>query len=264
MRFLRNRATRLLPLALPLALSLIVVAGLSGCTQVYDDTKGWGNDVESWFRRDVLKTIPPLDGEQQNEAPEPAMAALDLAVLETGRTTSAVATSQAPQSGMVTSLAPQMPVTAAGHADAQQSHNATTEAQQLYPQMAGKAAHEAPADRLASVEKHAAPAKPAKTRTDAADHGAVTTPAMALHLSSNKTKEGAMKEWIQLKTAFPNLLKDLHLDIERTDLGEKGVFYRVLAGSFENQSAAREACSQLRSKKQFCAVMAAPKANSHG
>ena len=120
----------------------------------------------------------------------------------------------------------------------------------LYPQTAGKAPQSSAAEK----------SKKPEVEHKAQQHAASVPSSMALHLSSNKTEAAAKQEWGQLKSAFPQLLGGLSLDIERTDLGKKGVFYRVLAGSFADKPAAAQICSQLKKKQQYCAVMRAPKA----
>lgn len=298
-----SKKTGIRPIAL---LSLVGLIGLSGCQQTYDDTKGWGNDVEAWFRDDFIRHVeasieiieeeiagpgetmvaqepesqepegqdPASDSAEaaamsegevmmpkgttaegkmaQPEMTKPEMAKAEMAETETTPPSASPERSanQEAQETQVASTAPEVPVMAAKKAAMEKKSRApvgSQNAQQnLYPQTAGKPAPEPAAEAKASKPQKAA-GKPA---------------GMALHLSSNRTKESASREWTQLKTAFPEQLGNLDLKIARTDLGEKGVFFRVMAGSFTDKSSASRICAELRKKKQYCAVMRAPKAAS--
>lgn len=270
----------------PLALiSLIGLIGLSGCQQTYDDTKGWGNDVEAWFREDFIKSVEASieiieeeitgpgetsvaqaaegqdaaddaamsDGEvmmPKGKAADGTMAKPEMAKAEMNTSSASPKNSagQQAQETQVASTAPELPAMAVKKAPMQKKPAAAAGSQNpqqnLYPQTAGKPAPEPAAQPKASKPQKAA-SKP---------NG------MALHLSSNRTKESANREWAQLKAAFPEQLGSLDLEIARTDLGAKGVFFRVIAGSFTDKSSAARICAELRKKKQYCAVMQAPKA----
>ncbi len=52
-----------------------------------------------------------------------------------------------------------------------------------------------------------------------------------------------------------DLLGGLTLTVERADLGEKGVFYRVQAGPVADEAAARKLCAALGERKQACLVV---------
>lgn len=265
----RNQTSPVIrPCAVLLALAALT---LSGCSQVYDDTKGWGNDVEAWFRQDVLAPIgAEMRGEPyppRNEAPalaqdraEPpqqpeamAKAASDRAVKESMAKDS-MAKDSLPKDTVVASTDSRLPAVTAAPAKQRAAEkpaqaNAAPLGANVYPQTAGKAAGAAEtkkSDDMKMAAKNATAANPAAA-------------AMALHLSSNKSKESAMREWGQLKSAFPEQLGGLKLNIARTDLGKKGVFYRVLAGPFDDKPSAAQVCSQLKKKQQYCAVMPAPK-----
>lgn len=288
-----SKKTGIWPIAL---LSLVGLIGLSGCQQTYDDTKGWGNDVEAWFRDDFIKHVeasieiieeeiagpgetavaqepesqdPASDSAEAAAMPEgkvmmpknttaegkmaqPEMAKAEMAKTETNASSASPERSanQAAQETQVASTAPELPAMAAKKAAMEKNSRVPVDSrnaqQNLYPQTASKPAPEPAAGAKASKPQKAA-GKPA---------------GMALHLSSNRTKESANREWTQLKTAFPEQLGNLDLKIARTDLGEKGVFFRVMAGSFTDKSSASRICAELRKKKQYCAVMEAPKAAS--
>ncbi len=245
-----------------LLVSLVAGLALSGCSQIYDDTKGWGNDVEAWFRADVLAPIgaeirgepyPPRENTpavaQGTAEPATQMAAAQEAKSDPMMKKS-MAKDQMAKDTRIASTSSSLP--AATRAPSEQPKPAQTNSNELganvYPQTAGKAPEKAP------MEKPAMAAKETESAVMTKPAGA----AMSLHLSSNKTKDSAMREWAQLKTAFPKQLGELKPEIARTDLGKKGIFFRVLAGPFKDKPAAAQVCSELKKKQQYCAVMPAP------
>ncbi len=246
---LQRRFSAIRPLTLVFLLALL---GLTGCAKVYDDTKGWGNDVEAWFRRDVIQGIKTSFENIDQEpgaavAQAPAMAkpeGEDKPMMAPAATAGAPAASQEIE---VASTAPEIPATTAKAKTQTAATAGHSAAKNIYPQTAGQ-----PASKPAATP----PTSPAK------DQMAAKAGEMALHLSSNKTKKAAIQEWSQLKSAFPEQLERLKLEVARTDLGKKGVFYRVMAGPFPDKSAASQICAQLRKKDQYCAIMPAPKAPS--
>ncbi|TQV80432.1 SPOR domain-containing protein [Denitrobaculum tricleocarpae] len=267
----KSRAIR--PFAL---ISLLTLGGLTGCQQTYDDTKGWGNDVEAWFREDFIKDVKAsiddigeeisgLSGAetaQSTATPDsvavPQTADAEKSAAETlseGMTASPETISEQGRETQVASTAPEIPsVTTDAPAQETPKPAATSQTARpnLYPQTAGK-----PPAETAKAET--APAKPKPAVKQVAGKQKAD---MALHLSSNKTKESAMREWTELKKAFPDQLGGLNLEIARTDLGKKGVFFRVMAGPFADKPAAARVCSELKKKEQYCAVMQAPAGQS--
>jgi tetratricopeptide (TPR) repeat protein len=77
----------------------------------------------------------------------------------------------------------------------------------------------------------------------------------AVHLASLRTVAGAKREWTDLQAAFPALLDGLPLVVEPADLGERGVFHRVLAGAFARRAEARDLCARLEAKDRYCTVV---------
>ncbi|WP_193371244.1 SPOR domain-containing protein [Pelagibius marinus] len=86
--------------------------------------------------------------------------------------------------------------------------------------------------------------------------------AMVLHLSSLRSEEAAKREWSNLKRDFPVALSGMEAEIRRTELGDKGTFYRVLAGPLPSRTAAREVCAEVKARnvKQYCRVLPSPPA----
>ncbi len=265
-------------------IALVSFVGLTGCAQVYDDTKGWGNDVEDWFRQEFIQELKnsihsigkepagtPTDGKPTEpalvqrpaapaeatgnapvmaakSAPSPSGASAGTATAGQMTKPAVPATNGAAANAVASNAAdlPNIPAQAASPGRPDPAQNSTQK--NLYPQTAGKPPANAAGTKTAALP----PKKPAKKPAQNPASG------LALHLSSNKSKEAAQREWAELKSAFPDQLRDLNFRIVRTDLGKKGVFYRVLAGSYADKPAAKQICSQLRKKQQYCAVMPAP------
>ncbi len=121
---------------------------------------------------------------------------------------------------------------------------------------------EAPAAELPSIEvapaqitppaaaQKAPPAPPATATAAApASGGAYVVQLMAL-----REEAGAKNAWAALQKKHPSVLGGQALDIERADLGDKGVFYRVRAAGYETKAAAQSACTSLKSAGQDCLV----------
>lgn len=77
----------------------------------------------------------------------------------------------------------------------------------------------------------------------------------AVHLESYRTEQAARTGWAQLKADYPALLDGTSLIVRRADLGERGVFYRVLAGAFDDPARARRLCNGFASRSHYCVVM---------
>lgn len=99
----------------------------------------------------------------------------------------------------------------------------------------------------------AAPSKPPK-----AAQVAPKPPAgrYAVHLASYRDAAGAEQGWSELKARFPALLAGKQPSLEHVDLGERGVFQRLLAVPFANRAEAEKLCSRLnaRAAMQYCLV----------
>lgn len=76
-----------------------------------------------------------------------------------------------------------------------------------------------------------------------------------VQLAALRDKSGAPNEWRRLKAAFGSILGRLDTRVVRTDLGKRGIFYRLIAGNFADQERARAACAELQALKQDCLVV---------
>ncbi len=78
-----------------------------------------------------------------------------------------------------------------------------------------------------------------------------------VQLASVKSDDGARKEWARLRKGHAELLGDLKLDVQRADLGDRGIFYRIRTGPFPNRATARDMCAQIKAAKLGCLVVRA-------
>ena len=90
------------------------------------------------------------------------------------------------------------------------------------------------------VQKAALPAEPAA--------GTVQ-----VRLGSLRTPEEAREEWQRLKRENGDLLGKLRANAVSVDLGEKGIYYRILAGPLD-EAAAERLCTELKRRSQGCII----------
>ena len=78
-----------------------------------------------------------------------------------------------------------------------------------------------------------------------------------VQVGSMTSQDRAEEEWSRLSSRYSDILKDRPYRIEKADLGEKGVFYRLQAGPFTRQ-VAQTICGELKKagKKGGCLVVA--------
>jgi cell division septation protein DedD len=139
-----------------------------------------------------------------------------------------------------------------------------------------KPAETSPAEtKVASTTEASAPSSnwvdPDKRPAPAAETVAVTTPPAApaseptadtagytpisgfgIQIASLKTEEGAKQTWKALMAAHSDLLGGLAVNVERADLGDKGVYYRLQAGSFASLDEAKAMCGKLKDANVSC------------
>ncbi|MDA1091333.1 MAG: tetratricopeptide repeat protein [Proteobacteria bacterium] len=89
---------------------------------------------------------------------------------------------------------------------------------------------------------------PAPTRMKQSSSG----PSPAIHLASYRTEQNANKGWTQISGAHKNLIGDLEHKISRVNLGRKGTYFRLKAGPFKSAADAKDMCSKLKRRRQFC------------
>lgn len=62
--------------------------------------------------------------------------------------------------------------------------------------------------------------------------------------------------WTRLASRAPGLFQNARLDVERADLGARGVYYRVRAGYFADRENAGRFCDRIKRMGQDCIVVA--------
>jgi len=73
-------------------------------------------------------------------------------------------------------------------------------------------------------------------------------------LGSIKDESQVVREWARLQQANPEYLKGRTPVIEAANLGDRGTYYRILVGPFENFERAKSFCDALQKQKQSCLV----------
>jgi hypothetical protein len=76
-----------------------------------------------------------------------------------------------------------------------------------------------------------------------------------VQLAALRSETEARADWERLLAAHPVLLRGLDPVIVRADLGARGIFYRLRAGSLSDRAAAQRLCGALRSRGRDCLVV---------
>jgi hypothetical protein len=137
-------------------------------------------------------------------------------------------------------------------------------------QPAAPAVKEAPPVRLspppaATAPVGAPPASPPVTaqvapRPQAAAPAAAVSSAVSgkavLQIGAYETTEIANGAWAAFKARHSAVVGDLAQDIQRADLGAKGIWYRLRIGPFADKASAATACEKLKAEGGTCFVAA--------
>ncbi len=76
-----------------------------------------------------------------------------------------------------------------------------------------------------------------------------------VQLASVRSDDSARNEWTRLRKVHSELFDDLTLDVQRADLGDRGIFYRIRTGPFPNRATAQDMCAQIKAAKLGCLVV---------
>ena len=106
----------------------------------------------------------------------------------------------------------------------------------------------APAPQLEAKPVVQAAPKPGYKATAPAGQGYL------VQLSAVRTEQAAKAEWARLLKSQPDVLGALEMVIQRADLGDKGIFYRVRAGWFASRAEAKAICSELATRNVGCLI----------
>jgi cell division septation protein DedD len=75
-------------------------------------------------------------------------------------------------------------------------------------------------------------------------------------LAALQSEAAVDQAWRRLSSRAPQLFAPARLDVERADLGPRGVYYRVRAGYFADRANASRFCERIRQMGQDCIVAA--------
>ena len=75
-------------------------------------------------------------------------------------------------------------------------------------------------------------------------------------LAALQSEASVASAWRRLSSRAPRLFEAASLDVERVDLGPRGVYFRVRAGYFPDRTNAARFCERIRQMGQDCVVTA--------
>jgi len=76
-----------------------------------------------------------------------------------------------------------------------------------------------------------------------------------VQIASTRSEGLAQREWSDQVKRHPDVLSKLSLTVQRAIVKNRGTFYRVQGGPFENRDAADSVCRALKSRGQDCLVV---------
>jgi len=98
--------------------------------------------------------------------------------------------------------------------------------------------------------------KPAPAPPADADPMTTEITGPVVHLASFSSEASARRGWDEVNLQNKAILTGVKPIIRKIDLGERGIFFRLMAGSYTSMSAAESACIQLKQNNQFCRASA--------
>lgn len=75
-----------------------------------------------------------------------------------------------------------------------------------------------------------------------------------VQLAALRDVPAAQKVWSQMVEAYPDMFAGAEMDIQRADLGARGIFYRVRVSAFADREAADQFCNALKARNETCIV----------
>jgi hypothetical protein len=75
-------------------------------------------------------------------------------------------------------------------------------------------------------------------------------------IAALQSESGIDAAWRRYATRAPELFARANMDVERADLGQRGIYYRVRAGYFADRANATRFCERIRQMGQDCVVAA--------
>lgn len=90
------------------------------------------------------------------------------------------------------------------------------------------------------------------TAATAAPAGPAASGKVEVRLGSLRSPEAARDEWRRLKQQNADLLGNLKANAVSVDLGEKGIYYRIMAGPLADHGAAERLCAEMKRRNHGC------------
>ncbi|GAB4518761.1 MAG: hypothetical protein Kow00133_04050 [Amphiplicatus sp.] len=102
----------------------------------------------------------------------------------------------------------------------------------------------------------ATPPTPARATTQPASTAGALSGSHLVQVGAFGSDDEAQLHWTRLQARLGDYLDGKAPDVERADLGERGVFYRLRVGPFASADAAASYCEGLKERGQDCLVRA--------
>ncbi|WP_428408327.1 SPOR domain-containing protein [Hyphococcus sp.] len=90
-----------------------------------------------------------------------------------------------------------------------------------------------------------------------ASTAAASSPASGTHVvqvGAFRSNDEAMAQWARMQTKLGDYLDGKGPDVERADLGDRGVYHRLRVGPFDSADAAKTYCAGLKERGQDCLI----------
>jgi cell division septation protein DedD len=100
----------------------------------------------------------------------------------------------------------------------------------------------------------APPGKPPPPQAAPPKTAATGAAGTRLQLGSVRSEDAARQDWERIKRKNADLLGTLSATPIRTDLGDKGIYYRIQTGPVADQAAAERICSELKQRSVGCLI----------
>lgn len=108
-----------------------------------------------------------------------------------------------------------------------------------------------------SAKKEAAPAQTAVRETSPKTSSAKVSADgdYAVQIAAVRNETESLKVWQRLVAKESDLFAGVEMDVQRADLGERGIFYRIRAAAFDGKPSAAKFCNDLKARSHDCLVV---------
>ncbi|PQA86118.1 SPOR domain-containing protein [Hyphococcus luteus] len=108
----------------------------------------------------------------------------------------------------------------------------------------------------ATVSVKPAPASTSASSSSSGSAGAVDAASgtHVVQVGAFRSNDEAMSQWGRMETKLGDYLSGKGPDVERADLGDRGVYYRLRVGPFSSSDDAKTYCAGLKDRGQDCLV----------